>query len=454
VDWAAPAPCWHLVTVNRAASVERSEPMNVLVVGSGAREHALVWKLAASSRVGQLFCAPGNAGTDALGENLPVGVNDFDGLSREIEARGIDLVVVGPEDPLSRGLTDHLQARGHLVFGPSAAGARIESSKHWAKEIMRAKGVPTAHAIACHSLPDALDAVYDAPLPLVVKADGLAAGKGVVVCETRAEAEAALRSMMAEGVLGEAASTVLIEEYLTGTEVSLLAVTDGEAVLPLLPACDYKRAGDGDTGPNTGGMGAYTPPGSVDAELVTTLLRDVIVPTVAGMTEQGLTYRGVLYAGLMLTPSGPQVLEFNCRFGDPETQVILPLLDADLVTLCEATARGELAAHPGLDWFPGACVGVVLASGGYPGTYTSGHVISGLDALPGDAIVFHAGTTRRGTEVVTAGGRVLTAVGRGADLAAAREQAYATARAIGFQGVYYRTDIALRELSATSRGSS
>jgi phosphoribosylamine---glycine ligase len=229
-------------------------------------------------------------------------------------------------------------------------------------------------------------------------------------------------------------------------EVSFLAVTDGETVLPLVPACDYKRVGDGDVGPNTGGMGAYTPPSVVDAELVETLLHEVIVPTVAGMTEQGIVYRGVLYAGVMLTPNGPRVLEFNCRFGDPETQVILPMLDTDLVTLCEATARGDLASHSGLEWFPGACVGIVLASGGYPGAYTAGHVIDGLDDLPAGGIVFHAGTTRRGTDTVTAGGRVLTAVGRGEDMAAAREQAYATARAITFKDVYYRTDIALREI--------
>ncbi|HUG15827.1 MAG TPA: phosphoribosylamine--glycine ligase [Thermomicrobiales bacterium] len=420
--------------------------MNVLVVGGGAREHALLWKLAASSRVGRLCCAPGNAGTELLGENLSIAVNDFDGLARAVEARGIDLVVVGPEDPLSRGLADFLQQRGHLVFGPTAAAAQIESSKAWAKEIMTETGVPTARAVVCHSAAEALDAVYDAPLPLVIKADGLAAGKGVVVCQTRDEADTAVRWMMEDGALGGAARTLLVEECLNGVEVSCLAVTDGETVLPLLPACDYKRIHDGDLGPNTGGMGAYSPPGFLDDSTIRAVLDDVIAPVIQGMARREIVYRGVLYAGLMMTRTGPKVIEFNCRLGDPETQVILPLLDSDLLTLCEATARGELASHPGLAWFPGACVGVVLASGGYPGPHTTGHVIHGLDAVPGDAVVFHAGTTRRGHDIVTAGGRVLTAVGHGADMTSAREAAYDTAREISFADMHYRSDIALREL--------
>ena len=416
---------------------------NVLVVGGGAREHALVWKLAASSRIGQIYCAPGNAGTSALAENLPL--TDFDALAREIEARGIDMTVVGPEAPLADGLADLLTTRGHLVFGPTAEAARIESSKAWAKEIMAAAGVPTGNATACDSLQTALDAVYDTPLPVVIKADGLAAGKGVVISETRDEAEAAVRDMLETRSLGDAASTVLIEEFLTGREVSFLALTDGDSVLPLLPACDYKKIGDGETGPNTGGMGAYTPPKAVDDAMQRHFLDAVIIPTVREMAARGIQYRGVLYAGMILTPDGPKVLEFNCRFGDPETQVILPMLDADLVALCEATARGELASLPPIDWFPGACVGVVLSSGGYPGAYTSGHPIDGLDAIPDGGIVFHAGTTRRGTETVTAGGRVLTCVGRGETMAAARALAYATADVIRFDGVYRRGDIALRE---------
>ena len=419
---------------------------NVLVVGSGAREHALIWKLAASTRVGKLYCAPGNAGTETLAENLALPATDFDALAREVDTRGIDLVVVGPEDPLSQGIVDRLTAQGVPVFGPTMEAARIESSKAWAKEVMREQGVPAARAVVAGSLGEALDAVYDAPLPVVVKADGLAAGKGVVICETRAEAEAAVRSMMEGGAVGDAAQRLLIEEHLSGMEVSFLAVTDGETALPLAPACDYKRAFDGDAGPNTGGMGAYTPPGAVDAEMVERMLREIIVPTVAGMRARGIIYRGVLYAGLILTADGPKVLEFNCRFGDPETQVIVPMLDADLVALCEATATGRLASHPPLAWFPGACVGVVLASGGYPGSYTTGHPIHGPDAVPADGIVFHAGTTRRGADVVTASGRVLTAVGRGDDMASARDLAYAVADAISFDGAFYRRDIASREV--------
>jgi phosphoribosylamine--glycine ligase len=417
---------------------------DILVVGSGAREHALVWKLAASNRVGRIYAAPGNAGMTTLADLLPVGVTDFDGLTREVESRGIGLVVVGPEDPLARGLADHLTERGHLVFGPGSDAARIESSKTWAKDLMVERGVPTALSVTCDSLVATMAAVDLMTLPVVLKADGLAAGKGVFICETREGAERAARELF-EAYEG----SLLVEEYLEGMEVSFLALTDGTTVIPLVPACDYKRAQDSDAGPNTGGMGAYTPPGIVTPEMIDGFVNEIIAPVVQGMADRGIVYRGVLYAGLMLTADGPKVLEFNCRFGDPETQVILPMLNADLVELCEATARGDLASVPPLEWYPGACVGVVLASGGYPGAYTAGHPIDGLNAIPEGGVVFHAGTTFRGDEVVTAGGRVLTAVGRGDDMESARDLAYATAAAISFQGVYYRTDIAAREIPAS-----
>ncbi len=419
---------------------------NVLVIGSGAREHAMVWKLAQGSRIGTLFCAPGNPGAAEVAQNLDIGVNDFEGIWSAIESNNIDLTIVGPEDPLAAGIADVLQERGHPVFGPSKAAARIESSKNWAKEIMLARNVPTGKALRCDTLEAALNHIYDAQFPLVLKADGLAAGKGVVICHERAEAEAAARSMMQEKTLGSAGSTVLIEEFLSGMEVSLLAVTDGQRVLPLLPACDYKPLKTGDRGPNTGGMGAYTPPAVADNAWVNTILNDVIGPVLAEMNDRGISYRGVLYAGVILTENGPKVLEFNCRFGDPETQVILPMLNTDFLELCDATARGNLSSIPALEWHDGACVGVVLAAGSYPGDYRKGAPIFGLDNVPEGGVVFHAGTASQNGAVVTNGGRVLTAVGRGPTMSAARDLAYRTATSITFPDAQYRDDIALREV--------
>ncbi len=425
--------------------------MRILVVGSGAREHALAWALAQSPQQPELWCAPGNPGIATLPRTtlLPIGVNDAEALCQAVVKLQIDLVVVGPEDPLAQGLTDALQASvpGLAVFGPQAAAAHLEASKAWAKEIMAAAGVPTGMATQVTTLDAALDVVADAPLPMVVKADGLAAGKGVIICHTRSEAEAAVRELLEQHSMGTAGATVLIEEFLDGMEVSFLALTDGVTSIPLVPACDYKRVGDADVGPNTGGMGAYTPPAVFTAELQEWTMRAVIEPVVAELARRGITYRGVLYAGLILTADGPKVLEFNCRFGDPETQVILPMLSSDLVAVCDAVARGQLAELPPLTWHDGACVGVVLASGGYPGAYTSGEVISGLDQV-GDGVVFHAGTAARDGAIVTAGGRVLTCVGRGADMAAARTAAYAVADAITFPGAIRRSDIAVRELVA------
>ena len=421
--------------------------MRVLIVGGGGREHALAWKLAQSSRVGDLLCAPGNAGTAALAETIAIPVSDLDGLERLAGERSVDLVVIGPEDPLAAGLADRLAAAGIATAGPNAAAARIESSKAWAKNLMREAGVPTGRAVVVRSVVEGHRAIGEFGAPVVVKADGLAAGKGVAVCATIEEAEAALHVFLDQRVLGDAGATVLIEEHLTGQEVSILALTDGRTTYQLAPACDYKRAFDNDEGPNTGGMGAYTPVPAVDDGLRRTIQQTVLEPTVAALAARGAPMRGVLYAGLILTADGPKVLEFNARFGDPETQVVLPSLDGDLGELLHAVAHGRLdeIAAPQAN---GAAVGVVLASGGYPGAYRTGVPIDGLDHVPADVLVFHAGTGRDAAgRIVTAGGRIATVVGRGPDLASAREHAYTGAAAIRFPDMHHRRDIAQREIT-------
>ncbi|HET7035024.1 MAG TPA: phosphoribosylamine--glycine ligase [Thermomicrobiaceae bacterium] len=416
--------------------------MRLLIVGGGAREHALAWKLAQSPEVDELLVAPGNAGTAAIARNLPIAATDIDALVEVAGRERVGLTVVGPEEPLARGLADRLRARGLLVFGPDAAAARIESSKSWAKDVMRAAGVPTAAAREFSALEPALDWVADAPLPLVVKANGLAAGKGVVVAATRGEAERAVRAMLAERSFGEAGSEILIEECLSGPEVSVLALTDGETIYPLVPATDYKRAGAGDTGPNTGGMGAFAPVPAVTPELAACIRAEILEPTLSELRERGIAYRGVLYAGLMLTESGPRVIEFNCRFGDPETEVVLPLLADDLLPLLLAAAEGRLADVPPPRRHDGACVGVVLASAGYPGSYTTGCPISGLDDLPQGVLAFHAGTAWLDGRIVTSGGRVLTLVARGTNLAEARQCVYEGIARVSYTGKQFRPDIA------------
>jgi phosphoribosylamine--glycine ligase len=421
--------------------------INVLVVGSGGREHTLAWKLSQAPDLEALYCAPGNAGTAEVATNLDVADSDIEGMVKAAREHSIHLVVVGPEAPLALGLADRLRDEGFLVFGPNRAGAQIESSKSWAKAIMDEWGVPTGRATLVSSVDEAAKALDDAGLPVVVKADGLTTGKGVYVCTDRAEADRAVRELIEDEIFGIAGRTVLIEEFLSGVEVSILAVTDGETTFSLLASCDYKRVGDGDAGPNTGGMGAYCPTSAVDAEMTERIQRDVLQPTIDGIRARAGDYRGVLYAGLILTSDGPKVLEFNCRFGDPETQVVLPLLESDFLELCLATARGELSRVPELEWSEGGCVAVVMASQGYPGPYEAGYEIHGLDSLPVGGIAFHAGTAMDGTRVVTAGGRVLAAVGRGPTLEAARDVAYATSDAVRFEGAFRRGDIALREIS-------
>jgi len=429
--------------------------LRILVVGGGAREHALLWKLAQSPRTGELLCAPGNAGTEQIAENLPIRAADCDAITEAAVSRQVDLVVVGPEEPLARGLADRLVAAGIPVCGPSESATRIESSKAWAKELMTEADVPTARATVIRDLAAGLSALDSFGFPVVIKADGLAAGKGVVIVSSRDEAFSVLSAFLEERALGDAGATVVIEECLVGQEVSVFALTDGEVVVPLTPACDYKRVADGDRGPNTGGMGAYSPVPAVDASLMATIRSTILEPTIRAMAERGAAMRGILYAGLMLTADGPKVLEFNARFGDPEAQVVLPILEADLVDLLEAVAHGRLASVAPPPPPRQAAVGVVLASGGYPGPYRTGVPISGLDELPSDVLVFHAGTRRdEDGRVVTAGGRVLTVVGMGSDLAGARERAYAGVAKIGFDDAHWRRDIALREIATEAASSS
>lgn len=426
--------------------------MRVLVIGSGAREHALCWALSHSSRITELYCAPGNGGTGAVAANVRLNPLDGSACVAWAEQRAIDLTIVGPEDPLAAGIADLFAGRGLAVFGPSAAAARIESSKGWAKSLMQQAGVPTAHA--AHFTDRATAGAYlermeqaGAGYPVVIKADGLAAGKGVVVVADVAEARAALDAFMVEGRLGGAGTSVLIEEFMRGTELSLFALTDGATVVPLAPACDYKRALDGDAGPNTGGMGAYSPPGFATSELLAQVEREILLPTVMAMARAGSTFRGLLYAGLMVTAEGPKVVEFNCRFGDPETQVVLPRLGSDLLDLLLAVAHGTLGAVPTPVWRAEAAVGVVATAGGYPGEYARGAPITGLDTLDPDVLVFHGGTGRTADgQLVTAGGRVLTVVGLGSSLAEARGRVYANVPRVRFADVQWRRDIAAREL--------
>ena len=422
--------------------------MNILVVGNGAREHAIAWKLMGSSRVEAIYIAPGNAGTASVGINLPVSPDDLEGLAQEVKAHSIDLVIVGPEVPLANGIVDLFGEIGIPIFGPTKAATQLESSKAFAKELMEAHGVPCPGFKVFHSYAQARDFLSTHRGAVVVKADGLAAGKGAFVCGNREEALQALHECMEARSLGSAGDRVVIEEYLEGSEVSAFAFSDGEHVSPLVVACDYKRLLDGDDGPNTGGMGSYTPPESWTSDLAAKVEREIMEPVVKALAEAGTPYRGVLYAGLMITTEGPQVLEFNCRFGDPEAQVILPLLKTDLIDIAQASISGEMDNLP-IEWREEACVSVVMASGGYPGTYTTGYPIVGLDALDDDALVFHAGTglaeSQQSGTVLTQGGRVLTVVGQGPTLADARTMAYDNVQKIGFQGAHYRRDIALQK---------
>ncbi|MBI4216535.1 MAG: phosphoribosylamine--glycine ligase [Chloroflexi bacterium] len=418
---------------------------NILIVGAGGREHALAWKLRQSPQVGRLYVAPGNAGTAAMATNLDIQPTDLPTLAHAARIERIDLTVVGPEAPLAAGLVDFFVRLGLVAFGPTQSAARLESSKVFAKDLMQRAGIPCARSRTFSDFAEAKGYVESQPVPMVVKADGLAAGKGVTVAQTKEEAVAALHAIMEEHVFGAAGSRVLVEECLFGWEASLLALCDGETVLPLAPACDYKRARDGDRGPNTGGMGSFSPPARFTPELTQQVKESILLPAVRALAKEGHPYQGVLYAGLMMTSEGPKALEFNCRFGDPETQVLIPRLEADLFDIMMAVVDRTLDKVQ-LRWRQEACVGVVLASGGYPSQYETGYPIFGLDDVEEGVLLFHAGTrTGEGGRVETAGGRVLTVAALGPDLALAREKVYRNIPRIQFRGRHYRTDIAAEE---------
>lgn len=427
--------------------------MRVLVLGSGAREHALVARLASERDVGEIVAAPGNPGIARLARTLPIDFTDPEGARSLAEREQIDLTVVGPELPLSLGIADRFIDDGRLLFGPTAAAARLESSKAFAKAFMARHGVPTARFRICESIDEALASVRrdELGVPVVLKADGLAAGKGVVIAEDRAAAERAITDAMRERKFGAAGDRMVIEECLTGPEVSFFAICDGSRAVPIGTAQDHKRVFDDDRGPNTGGMGACAPSPLMDAALHARVMREIVNPVIAGMAAEGCAFRGFLFVGLMLTVDGPKVIEFNARLGDPETQVLLPLIDEPLLPLLVAGAAGSLRASSvriGTD----RLAGVVLASRGYPGSTESGQPIEGIDAaeaMPGVA-VYHAGTALRGGHLVTAGGRVLTVVGRGADFTEAIARAYTGVLQIKFEGMQYRRDIGRRALKSQS----
>ena len=417
--------------------------MNVLLVGSGAREHALAWKLRQSPKLTDLFVAPGNAGTAALGANLPLKASDVEGLTRAAKENRCELVVVGPEDPLARGLVDRLAVEGIAAFGPSRSAARIESSKAFAKALMERHGIPTARTAVFSNRTDArnhIEGLGEAP---VVKADGLAGGKGAFICDTKDEALRAIDMMMGEqAIFGAAGRTVVIEERLSGREVSAHAFSDGRTTLPMPFSCDYKRALDGDEGANTGGMGAYSPPAWLDADTAHAIDEGITTAAVNAMMDDEAPYRGVLYPGIMVTPDGPKVLEYNCRLGDPEAQALLPRLKTDLLEICLAVASNRLHEVE-IEWSEQACVAVVLASGGYPEEYQTGFPISGLAQLEEDVLVFHAGTAlAEDGSVVTGGGRVLTVAALGDTLTEARAKAYRNVQHVHFSLRHYRRDIA------------
>jgi len=439
-----------------------------MVIGGGGREHTLAWKIAQSPKVRKVFVAPGNAGTALIGENLDIRPTDIDALAKAAKDKRIDLAVVGPEGPLASGIVDYFDSLGIPIFGSTKAATQIESSKVFARNLMEKYSIPCPKGMVFSSYLEASEYLKDQQPPIVIKVDGLAAGKGTIITDSMQEASRALSDIMEAKIFGSAGDRVIIDEYVAGREVSLIAFTDGKTVSPMLPACDYKRVWDNDHGPNTGGMGSYSPPGFFPAELVEKATNTVLLPAVRAMANEGITYRGVLYAGLMVVGDELLVLEFNARFGDPETQVTLPLLKTDLVDILLAVIQGNLGQAK-TEWSSEACVGVVMASAGYPGSYKTGVPVEGLDRFvpisdkkknfkkscnqisalaEENLLVFHAGTKLGDNgKAYTNGGRVLTMVGTDKDMAQARDKVYGNIGKISFQGCHYRKDIALREIA-------
>jgi phosphoribosylamine---glycine ligase len=421
--------------------------MRILVIGSGGREHALCWKLRQSPKVSDLYCAPGNGGTAFHAENVELNITDHKKVIAFCKKRGVDLVVVGPEAPLAVGIADDITRAGINVFGPAYAAARLESSKIFAKEMMGGYNIPTAAFRVFDDIDRAEEYIMEHDTPVVVKAYGLASGKGVIVASTREEAVSAARRMLVEKEFGPAGQRIIVEEFLAGEEASILVLTDGRSVVPLAASQDHKRAYDGDTGPNTGGMGAYSPTPLIDDAMFDRVIETIVMPTLRGLESQKIIYRGVLYVGLMMTDDGPKVLEYNVRFGDPEAEVILPRMKSDLAELLEAVAKGELDGR-NIEWDERECVSVVLASEGYPGEYQKGQEITGIvEAMDTGAIIFHAGTKLKGDKVLTSGGRVMNVVGLGPNIKEAIDKAYEGASKIHFDGMWCRRDIGHRALA-------
>ncbi|MGD0283284.1 MAG: phosphoribosylamine--glycine ligase [Dissulfurispiraceae bacterium] len=422
--------------------------MKVLVIGGGGREHAIVWKLTQSRHVDKIYCAPGNAGIAETAECIDIAINDFDELINLVRYEWIDLTIVGPEEPLSKGIADAFAREGRKILGPSKAAAQLEASKVFSKEFMRRHRIPTSEYKVFTSYLHAEDYVRMKGVPIVIKADGLAAGKGVIVAATTDEAIVALKRIMKEREFGDAGNRVIIEECLQGEEASFMVFTDGHTIVPMVSSQDHKRVFDNDKGPNTGGMGAYSPAPVITGELESLVMEKIMHPTIDGLREEGIKYKGVLYAGLMIRDGKPSVLEFNCRLGDPETQPVFARLATDLVDIAMAIADERLSDIK-VEWKKDAAVCVVLASGGYPGEYEKGKVITGLENANGvdDVFVFHAGTGFNDGQIVTGGGRVLGVTATGRDIKAAKEQAYKAVGQIRFEGMHYRKDIADRALN-------